>query len=103
MSLPAFTERKEGPQLFFEFFYVLACVYRVQRETSIFFPHDITYQEYISIYITEKIDTMLRFKKMDCWQDWNFPFSKSPIGFPTLQGLSRYTREIGGGLWECSY
>lgn len=37
---------------------------------------------------------MLRFKKMDCWQECNFPFSKSPIGFHTLQGFSRYTREI---------
>lgn len=32
---------------------------------------------------------------MDCWQECNFPSSKSPIGFHTLQGFSRYTREIG--------
>jgi len=58
------------------------------------FPHDIKYQEKY-IYITERKDTMLRFKKMDCWQECNFPSSKSPIGFHTLQGFSRYTREIG--------
>ncbi len=46
---------------------------------------------------------MPRFKKMDCWQEWNFPFSKSPIGFHTLQGFFKYSREIGGGLWEWSY
>jgi hypothetical protein len=71
MSLPAFTESKEGPQVFFEIFYVLACVYRVQRETSTFilhFPHDITYQEKKHKYYREK-DTMLRFKKMDCLQE----------------------------------
>ncbi len=66
------------------------------------FPHDIKYQEKY-IYITERKDTMLRFKKMDCWQECNFPSSKSPIGFHTLQGFSTYTREIGGGLWEWSY
>jgi hypothetical protein len=50
-----------------------------------------------NINITEKKDTMLRFEKMDCWQEWIFPFSKSPIGCHTLQGFSRYTREIEEG------
>jgi hypothetical protein len=81
MSLPGFTKCKERPQFFSVFI----------------FPHDITYQEK-NINITEKKDTMLRFKKMDGWQEWIFPFTISPIGFHTLQGFSRYTTEIEGGL-----
>jgi hypothetical protein len=42
----------------------------------------------------------LSFTETECPQEWNFPLYKRPAGFCDLKALSRYTKEIRGGLYR---